>query len=256
MEKSFNNSLKTVEKEELYRQVVEYSFETTIIHCNQKVLYINEAGANFLRASKNELIGANVVDVFTEQYREFIVGRIRKGSKDRSVGELIETSIYRTDGTIVDVELYCHPVIYGETKAIQSIIRDITPRREAESKLEQVMSEVATPIVPVYDGIAVIPLIGDLNECRTRELLEIIPRKLQDYNLDYIIIDVSGIYNIDEIVVNFIYKIDSIIKLLGISLVYTGLRPELARKSVEARLDVTSLDTMSNVKQALSRLVN
>lgn len=250
-----NNNLTVNEKEEMYRQIVEYSIETTVIHCNQKILYINESGADFFRATKNNLIGANIVDVFTDEYKEFIVERIRKGTEERQIGELIETPVYRADATIVEVELYCHPVMFGETEAIQSILRDITPRKVAEKKLKQVKNEVATPIVPVYEGIAVLPLVGEFDEDRTIQLLNIIPRKIGSYHLDYLIIDMSGIYNFDDIVGEFLYKINSIMGLLGISLYYTGIRPELARKAVELRIDISSLNTMPNVKQALNHLI-
>ncbi|WP_232828025.1 PAS domain S-box protein [Paraliobacillus sp. X-1268] len=253
--KQSNHNLSDKEKVELYHQVVEYALETTIIHSNQKVLYINEPGAKFLKANQNDLIGANVVDVFTEKYRDYIVERIRKGTEERTVSELVETTIYRADGTTVDVELFCHPVMYGELEAIQSTIRDLTPQREAEAELEKMMRDVGTPIVPVHDGIAVIPLIGDLNEVRTEELIEIIPEKIQGYDLDYLIIDLSGIYNIDEVAVQFIYRIDEIMQLLGLTLIFTGFRPELARKSIEASLSNGTLRTMSNVKKALYQLV-
>lgn len=253
--KQSNPNLSDKEKIELYHQVIEYALETTIIHSNQRVLYINEPGAKFLKAKREDLIGANVVDVFTERYRDYIVKRIRKGTEDRVVGELVETTIYRADGTTVDVELFCHPVMYGEIEAIQSTIRDISPRKEAEAALEKVMREVATPIVPVHDGIAIIPLIGELNEFRTQELIDIIPKKIQGYDLDYLIIDLSGIYSIDKVAAEFTYKIDAMMQLLGVELIFTGFRPELAKRSVETNISHGTLRTMSHVKEALRQLV-
>lgn len=52
-------------------------------------------------------------------------------------------------------ELYCRPMIFGDTKAIQSIVRDITIRRDVEGDLKKVMNEVATTIVPITDGVGV-----------------------------------------------------------------------------------------------------
>ncbi|MBH0228899.1 PAS domain S-box protein [Halobacillus sp. KCTC 3957] len=240
----------------MYRKIVEYSFETTIIHSNQQVLYINEAGSEFLRSSKEAIIGANIVDVFPDEYKDFIVERIRKGTFENKVGELIETKVFRFDGTICEVELYCHPVLFGKTKAIQSIIRDITPRKETERRLKKVIGEVSTPLVPVADEIAVLPLVGVIDETRAEQLLELIPAKTQQYPLRYLIVDVSGIYNIDHVVAEFLFNINAIVELLGISLIYTGLRPELAHKAIEARSDITSLKTMATVQQALKRLSN
>ncbi|WP_183040940.1 PAS domain S-box protein [Salipaludibacillus neizhouensis] len=252
---SDNNHLSISEREEMYRQIVEYSFETTIIHSDNRILYINQSGADFFKTEKKTIIGAKVVDVFTDEFKEVITERIRRATEENQIGELIETTVHIFDGTNVDVELYCHPVNFGDRQAIQSIIRDITSRKESEKKLKRLISEVATPIVPVFEGIAVIPIVGEIDEDRTQQLIDIIPQKIQGHDLQYLIIDVSGIYNIDEVVINFLYEISAIMKLLGISLIFTGLRPGLARKAVSSCPNVTSLRTMSNVKQALNLLI-
>lgn len=250
---SSERQLSIKEREEIYQQIVESSHETTIIHSNQKVLYINQPGANFFKASKPALIGANVVDVFTEDYKELITERIRTGMEDRTVGGLMETTVKRFDGTQADVELYCYPVQYGETVAIQSIIRDITVQKQTERDLMQLKNEISTPIVPIIDGLAVLPLVGSVDGDRSNQLLNIIPQKIQGENLQCLIIDVSGIYNIDNVVAEFLYKIDHIMRLLGIKLIFTGIRPELALKAIEARVDFSQLTTMATVKQALKK---
>lgn len=249
------NNLTAIEKEEMYRQIVEYSFEPTVIHSKQLILHINQAAADFFKIDKAAAVGANVVDVFTEDYRELITERIRKGTEERIVSELMETAVRRFDGTIAEVDLYCHPVPFGETEAIQSIIRDITDRKEAERKVLRLENEIAAPIVPVTEGIAVLPLVGSVDYDRASHLLEIIPQKIQGQQLQYLIIDVSGISNIDRVVAEFLFKIDSIMRLLGIQLVYTGIRPELAQKAVEAQVTFGHLTTMATVKQALKSLM-
>ncbi|WP_142828521.1 PAS domain S-box protein [Planococcus soli] len=239
------------EKEELYQQIADSSDETTIIHSKQKVLYINQSGAEFFKASQADLVGANIVDVFTEDYRDLITERIRRGMEDRTVGELMDTTVKRFDGTRADVELYCSPVEYGNTTAIQSIVRDMTAQKKIARELLQLKKEVSTPIVPIIDGLAVMPLVGSVDGDRSNRLLDIIPQKVQGENLSCLIVDVSGIYNIDHVVATFLYKIDQIMRLLGIKLIFTGIRPELALKAVEARVDFSQLTTLGTVKQAL-----
>ena len=247
-------TLSNIEKEDIYKEIVDYSFEPTIIHRDNKVIYINQSGADFFGAKKTDLIGANVVEVFTNEYEDIIKERIRSGTEERTVSEQIETKLFKADGTTVDVDLNCHPVMYGDKPAIQSIIRDISKRKAEERKYKQVISEISTPIVPVFEGISVLPLVGDVDEDRTTQILNSLPQKIQGQNLRYLIVDVSGIYNIDSSVIEFLYKIDSIMRLLGVSLIFTGLRPELARKAVETCPNINNLRTLANVRQALSQL--
>lgn len=253
MQPSFNKSLTAIEKEAIYRQIVEYSLEPTIVHSDYKVLYINKAGTEFFKADKETIIGASIVEIFTEEYRDLITERVRAGTEERKIGELIETAVRRFDGTVTDVDLYSHPVQYGETKAIQSVVRDITGHKRLEQDLMKLKNEIATPIVPVFEGIAVLPLVGSIDGDRCKQLLDIIPIKVQGQELQILIIDISGIYDIDGVVINYLYKINAVLKMLGISPIFTGLRPDIAQKAVEVCPDVTSLTTMATVKQALRK---
>ncbi|MGM7700456.1 PAS domain S-box protein [Pseudalkalibacillus sp. Hm43] len=250
--------MKTIDPEDMYRQIVEYTYETTVIHADLRVLYINQFGADFLKAPKDEIIGANVLDIFREGHdQELIEDRIRLNQEENIIGELIDIQIFKCDGTLVDVELYCHPVMFGEQFAIHSTLRDITSRKKAEKQLEKISTEVveiSSPIVPVSEGIAIIPLIGYFDQEKVDHLLDFIPHKLAKHQLKYLIIDFSGIYQMNKDVVAFLFKINSILRLLGIYPVLTGIRPELAHKAVQLGEDMSKIRTIRNVKEALSQL--
>ena len=130
-------SKEIVNSEAMYRQIIEYSVETIIIHLDHKILYINQAGADFLKGKKDEIIGGNVLSIFNVEEKAMIRERIKQGMDGKKgATQLIEQSIIRFDGSQVDVELYCHPVQYGNKKAIQSVLRDITVRKETEKMLQ------------------------------------------------------------------------------------------------------------------------
>jgi rsbT co-antagonist protein RsbR len=239
----------------LYREIIENIFEATIIHSDYKVIYINEPGARMLGAKKEELIGVNVLDIFPNDAKDEINERVRKALEENEIGALIEQTIILFDGSTLEVELYCHPFMYGEKRAVISVLRDITSRKEIELELKKKVSEISTPIVPLLDGISIIPLVGTMDFDQTKTLLDILPEKLKlEDDIKHIIIDFSGIYNIDEVVIDFLMKINSIMKLLGINPIITGIRPELAQSALQIGNDLYSITTISTVKQALRYL--
>ncbi|KAA0547061.1 hypothetical protein FZW96_13845 [Bacillus sp. BGMRC 2118] len=67
------------------------------------------------------------------------------------------------------------------------------------------------------------------------------------------IIDVSGLYSIDLVLVDFLYKLSSILVLLGVRAICTGIRAELAMKLVQSvsRDDIQSLHAISDLETAL-----
>lgn len=243
-----------LEKEMMYSQIIEYSVETIVIHADHKILYINESGANNLRGTKDEIIGSCLLDRYREDSKPAIKERIQKSMIDNVPGELIEEKIFRLDGSLVDVELYCHPVIFGDKRAIQTTLRDITKRKEAEKHHKREINEVSAPIVPVFDGISVLPLVGSIDSDRAKQLLDNIPSEIQKQNVQVIIIDFSGIYNFDEVVTEYLLKINTVMKLLGVRSIMTGIRPEFAQIAIELGVNLSCTQTMATVKQALLSL--
>jgi rsbT co-antagonist protein RsbR len=238
-----------------YRQVIEYSLDPLIIHTDYKIIYINQAAEEFFRAKKEKVIGASPLDIFKETSKAAIRKRIQ--SAYGHPAEIIEETIYRMDGTTVDVELYCHPVLIGDKKAIQTYVRDITDRKESEKKQNEVMAqinELSATLVPLLSGIAVLPLIGKIEHERARQLLEIVPEKVQNQNVSCLIIDFSGIYTLDNVVIDYLFRINSVLTLLGVHSIITGLRPELAILATNQNRDLSSIPTMATVKDALSYL--
>lgn len=238
-----------------YREVIEYALEPLIVHSKLKIIYINGAAETFFRASKEDVIGASPLDIFRDSSKQAIEERI-SGAYDRPA-EVIEETIYRMDGTTVDVELYCHPVMIGETKAIQTYVRDITRKKEFEKEQDEMkkqINELASTVVPVFEGIAILPLMGSIDEDRARAILEVVPFNVQKHRIKCLVIDFSATQKLDTIVVNYLLKIADVLKLLGVKPILTGLRPDLALGALEIGTNLNDLLTVSTVKDALHLL--
>lgn len=238
-----------------YKQVMEYALEPLIIHSQLKIIYVNRAAETFFRASKEEIIGASPLDIFKESSKSAIDKRIQNAYERPA--SLIEETIYRMDGTTVDVELYCHPVLLGNTKAIQTYVRDITERRATEGKQKEIskqINELSSTLVPLLDGIAVLPLLGAFDEERAIRVLEKVPVNVKKQNVTCLIIDFSAIYNLDSIVAEYIFRINTVLSLLGVRSIITGLRPELALVATQLGINFNSTPTVSTLKAALHLL--
>ncbi|MED3965761.1 PAS domain S-box protein [Niallia taxi] len=238
-----------------YKQVIEYALEPLIIHSDLKIIDINHAGELFFRASKKDIIGASPLDIFKNTSKSSIEKRIQSAYDQPA--KVIEETIYRMDGTTVDVELYCHPVWLGDTKAIQTYIWDITDRKEMEKKQKEMsnqINELSSVLVPLLDGIAVLPLFGAIDDEKANQLLVNVPIRVKKQHVKYLIIDFTGIYNIDTIVVSSIFKITSVLSILGVRCIATGLRPELAMVVVQLDVNFVSIPTLSSVQEALKML--
>jgi rsbT co-antagonist protein RsbR len=116
------------------------------------------------------------------------------------------------------------------------------------------MAELSAPIVPIKDGVAVLPLIGVLDEYRVTYILEKVVPRIADLRIRQLITDYSGILTIDEDIARSLYQIENILGLLGIQAIVTGLRPELAQTIVNAGINMSATPTFAHVKQALESI--
>lgn len=238
-----------------YQEVMEYSLDPLIVHSQLKIIYVNGAAEKFFRAKKTEVIGASPLDIFKDTSKPAINKRI-SGAYSQPA-EIIEETIYRMDGTPVDVELYCHPVKIGNTKAIQTYVRDVTEKKQHQKiqhEMNKQLDELASNVIPIIRGIGVLPLLGTINHNRVKILLELVPKNVQKQGIKHLIIDFSGIYEIDNLVLNYLFNIRNVLKLLGVACSLTGLRPPLAREAIELGINIDGVATFSDVKDALRYL--
>jgi diguanylate cyclase (GGDEF)-like protein/PAS domain S-box-containing protein len=127
-------SLRT--SEERYRQLVEQSPEAIILHRYGTLLYINKTGA--------AILGSNDADTFIGQPLSSFIHpesheRLRESILERERGEFptkpLEYRVVTSDGSILDVEALSVGVEHNGLPAIQTVLRDVTARRVAESAL-------------------------------------------------------------------------------------------------------------------------
>ena len=129
------------ESEDRYRRLIELSFEGVVVHCDQKIVYLNDPAATILGAtSPNMLIGRSVLDFIHPAYLKKVQMRLQQVIDKRMGVPLVEEKFVRLDKTTVDVEVATVPITFKGRPAMQSVIRDITPRKNAEAEREHLLA--------------------------------------------------------------------------------------------------------------------
>lgn len=124
---------------------------------------------------------------------------------------------------------------------------------ELEKANEQIQS-LSSPLVPVTKGVAILPIIGEITAKRAQFILNEVLVKCSDQNLDYLIIDVSGVSQINSIVGEYLLKLVSLLKLIGISPVLTGIQPYMALKVPHFAESLKGILIEANLEMALKQL--
>lgn len=165
--------------------------------------------------------------------------------------ELLERGLFKTSSASQISWLY-HHIIYIFDDAIRKTTANFNLKNQRKLDAnEQEIMELAAPIVPIKNGIAIMPLIGEFTDSRANYLsTEVIP-KVVDLGIEQLVIDFSGIQNFDTNVAQQIFQIRDILQLLGIKPVLTGIRPEVAHTAVSLGIKMNEMQTFGNVKEFL-----
>lgn len=149
------------ESEERYRRLVEHNPLPIAIHVAGKIVYINDAGVQLIRAAnKEEIIGKNAMDFVHPDYKELVIERIKLTQQEGKLAEPIEEKFLCSDGKIVDVEVTGFPIIFDRMPATQVVILDVTQRKRVEEALQKERILMRTVIDNLPDAIYVKDLEG------------------------------------------------------------------------------------------------
>lgn len=80
---------------------------------------------------------------------------------------------------------------------------------EKTVELKMLVKEISSPIIPVLEGIVVVPLLGTYDEERADELMIKTLQNLPKYKAEYLVLDLTGLNN------NFTQQAASLIEKLG-----------------------------------------
>ena len=146
--------------------------------------------------------------------------------------------------------------------SVANVIAQGIERRRAEEALaallyerEQTIEEVSTPVVPVLDGVLVLPLIGSLDSRRTARATRAALTEVRRQGARVCIIDITGARLVDSNAVANLTNLVQALKLVGAEACVTGVGAQVAQTLVGLGLDMRGLRTYRTLAQALAALL-
>lgn len=174
----------------------------------------------------------------------------------KHIGKVIKTEALRhklTLETLFDTMEFFHALLDHAAYSYSSAY--ITSYQRNIAAARQEFLAFSSPVVPVSDHLAILPLVGDIELDRAQYILEQTLQSAGRLQISTLIIDLSGVVKVDLMVAEQIIKIIHSLKLLGVHAMLTGIRPEIAQTLVALGVDVNSLAVGGSLKRALEQLI-
>lgn len=135
---------------------------------------------------------------------------------------------------------------------LQEAHRQLEEREHEIAAQSQIIRETASPIVPIYDGILVMPLVGALDSVRISQVMESALEQIVDKQAEVLIIDITGVPIVDTGVANHLLQMARAISLLGAQVVLVGIGAEIAQTIIQLGLDMSAIVTMANLETGIA----
>ncbi len=119
---------------------------------------------------------------------------------------------------------------------------------------KEVINELSAPVISLQNKTALLPLIGDIDTARAKLIIENTLKQCATLEVEYLCIDLSGVVIIDTMVAQEIFSLIRALKLLGITAVLSGIRPEIAQTAIQLGLDFGEIQTTASLSSALEHL--
>ena len=143
-------------------------------------------------------------------------------------------------GTCTDIE---------EQKQMEALLARLNDERE------RMLEEVSTPVVPVLEGVLVLPLIGSLDTVRMERATKAALQEVARHGARACIIDITGARIVDSHAVANLSNLSMSLRLVGAEAYVTGVGAHAAQSLIGLGLDFGGVRTYRTLAQALAALL-
>ena len=124
----------------------------------------------------------------------------------------------------------------------------VDERERVIRQQQRAIRELSTPVLPVRERLLILPIIGVLDRERARQLTEQLLAAIQANRARVVVIDITGVATIDLAVANHLVQTVDASRLMGASVIITGLSPGIAQTLVTIGVDLSKMNTIGDLQ--------
>ncbi|WP_249872721.1 RsbT co-antagonist protein RsbRA [Oceanobacillus saliphilus] len=169
----------------------------------------------------------------------------------------VSTEYLLTQSEEVD-SAYFSNVLASVDEWVEPLIRELV--NEYSGSWEHILSlqrvalqELSAPLIPVMDGITIMPLIGTIDTERAKLIMENLLEGAIKHNSEVVLIDITGVPVVDTMVAHHIIQAAEAVRLIGSTCILVGIRPEIAQTIVNLGIDLSNFPTKSSLKKGFTK---
>ncbi|WP_102262472.1 STAS domain-containing protein [Mesobacillus jeotgali] len=216
------------------------------------VIFINDLAKEILGVNGDSVLGRNAYDVWpdapddvrfvektvSDKEEYYVKAMPYKWGKYNKYLD-IRTSILEHQGGFMGAAVF---------------FMDVTDTIVIQNELSERIEELSATLIPLKNKVALLPIYWMPGQSGLK--LERTLKQVSEKTVKSLIIDLSTVRDPDSEFLETLKKAKQALELLGVEVLISGIRPELARKWVETESDYNDFKFINNVSTGLSRFID
>ena len=141
--------------------------------------------------------------------------------------------------------------VQARTAELSQALRQIQEEAAVRENLLRTIREMSSPVIPVMEGILVMPIVGTLDSERARRVVEELLAGIERGRARVAILDITGLAMVDTAVAHALIEAAQAARLLGAQPILVGIAPEVAETLVHLGVEMGDLRTAATLQEGL-----
>lgn len=124
----------------------------------------------------------------------------------------------------------------------------IFARETTMRKQQEAIRELSTPVLQIRERLLLVPIIGVIDTQRARLITESLLRSIRSNRAKVVVMDITGVATIDSRVANHLLQTVTAARLMGATVIVTGLSSDVAQSLVALGIDLGKLNTVGDLQ--------
>jgi rsbT co-antagonist protein RsbR len=124
----------------------------------------------------------------------------------------------------------------------------VDERERVIRQQQDAIRELSTPVLQVRERLLILPIIGVLDAERAQQLTEQLLTGIRTHRARVVVIDITGVPDVDMSVANHLVQTVDASRLMGASVIITGLSSKIAQTLVTIGVDLGKMNTIGDLQ--------